>query len=244
MTENDKSLDLLGVKPIADSIKSVTDGTVQGASAFLSRVCLPAAEEFGLLLRDRVSAWRAKNAVQIAMKAQELLREQMKHTVLYAHPRIVYESIEKGSWAEDQTMQGMWAGLLASSCTKDGSDESNLIFINLLSLLTSGQAKVLNHACANATVSKSPGGWVQADEVTVDSEFLKALTGIDDEHQLDHELDHLRGLGLIVGGFEPFSTTADITPTALCLQFYARAQGFVGSPFDFYELIVADEPDS
>ncbi|MDP2140485.1 MAG: Abi-alpha family protein [Gammaproteobacteria bacterium] len=236
MATESKSLDVLGIKPIADSINTVTEGTVNGAAAFLSRICLPAAEEFGLLLRDKVSAWRAKNAVEIAIKAREILKDQLNHVVLHAHPRIIYESIEKGSWAEDSAVQNMWAGLLASSCTKDGKDESNLIFINLLSILTSTQAKIINYACENSKVSKSPGGWIQAGDVEVDLELLKTLTGISDEHQLDHELDHLRSLELIRAGFDPNSPRANIGPLALCLQFYVRAQGFVGSPFDFYKV--------
>lgn len=237
MADENNSLDILGIKPVADSISTVTDGTVKGASAFLSRICLPAAEEFGLLLKDKVSSWRAKNAVAIAMKAQELLKEQMNHTVLHAHPRIIYETIERGSWAEDCTVQGMWAGLLASSCSKRGADESNLIFITLLSMLTSTQAKIINYSCQNVSICKSNGGWVQASKnIEVDLNFLKTLTNINDEHQLDHELDHLRSLELISEGFYPDSSAAEIKPTALCLQFYARANGFVGSPFDFYEV--------
>ncbi|MEW8022337.1 MAG: Abi-alpha family protein [Candidatus Thiodiazotropha endolucinida] len=233
--EQNKSLDVLGIKPVAESINAVTEGTVNGASAFLSRICLPAAEEFGLLLKDKVSSWRAKNAIAIAMKAQELLSEQMSHVTLSAHPRIVYESIEKGSWAEDVTMQNMWAGLLASSCTKEGKDESNLIFINYLSQLTSSQGKIIKHICEHAKVGRSPGGWISAEELVLDVEILRALTGIDDEHQIDHELDHLRGLELIAGGFNPDSSSANILPTAIALQLYARGQGFVGSPFDFYQ---------
>jgi hypothetical protein len=53
MNQENKSLDILGIKPIGNAIESLTDGFVSGASAFLSRICLPAAEEFGLLLRDR-----------------------------------------------------------------------------------------------------------------------------------------------------------------------------------------------
>ncbi len=71
MTDDNKSLDILGIKPIADSVNTVTKGTVDGASAFLSRICLPAAEEFGLLLRDKVSAWRSNNAIAIAHKAKK-----------------------------------------------------------------------------------------------------------------------------------------------------------------------------
>lgn len=47
-------LDVLGIKPVAEAVNTVTKGTVEGASAFLSRICLPAAEEFGFLLQDKV----------------------------------------------------------------------------------------------------------------------------------------------------------------------------------------------
>ena len=241
MAERDQSIDLLGIKPMAESINTVTKGVVEGASSFLGKICLPAAEEFGLLLRDRVSGWRAKNAVAIATKAKELLSEQMAHTVLSAHPRIVYEAIEKGSWAEDPTMQNLWAGLLASSCTQDGKDESNLIFITILSQLTSSQGLVLKHSCEHARVGKSPGGWIVAEHLQVEAEFLAALTGISDPHQIDHQLDHLRSLELISGGFDSDSTSAIVTPTALALQLYARCQGYVGSPLDFYEIVEIDD---
>ena len=65
----DKALYLLGINGLSDSVKVATQGFVDGAAAFLSRMCLPAAEEFGLALRDRVSAWRARNAIRMLSKA-------------------------------------------------------------------------------------------------------------------------------------------------------------------------------
>ena len=62
---DDKAFDLLGIKGLSDSVEATTQGLLDGAAAFLSRVCLPAAEEFGLALRDRISAWRAKTAAQM-----------------------------------------------------------------------------------------------------------------------------------------------------------------------------------
>ena len=97
MSEPDKSLDLLGVKPLAKSIEIVTTGTVDGAGAFLSRICLPAAEEIGLLLRDRVSAWRAKNAQEITGRAEKLVFDAAGGQAIHAHPRIVAGVIELGS---------------------------------------------------------------------------------------------------------------------------------------------------
>lgn len=66
-----KSFDIFGIRPLAEAINTLTKGAVDGAGAFLSRICLPAAEEFGLMLRDKVSSWRAKNAVAIIQKAEK-----------------------------------------------------------------------------------------------------------------------------------------------------------------------------
>jgi hypothetical protein len=87
MPEESNSQDILGLKSYAEPINKVVDGSIEGASAFLSRICLPAAEEFGFLLKDKVSAWRAKNAINIAYKAQLLSEERAKKQVLRAHPR-------------------------------------------------------------------------------------------------------------------------------------------------------------
>ena len=237
MSEDNNSLDVLGVKPIADSVNTVTKGTVDGASAFLSRICLPAAEEFGLLLKDKVSSWRAENAVKITDKAKNILEKEASGTVVSAHPRIIYSTIEYGSWAEDDFMQSLWAGLLASSCTSDGKDESNIILINLLAQLTSNQARIVSHICENTTTYKGGGGFICSNWFHMEAEELLQVSGIEDIHQLDRELDHLRGLELINSGFEPNNLRADVTPHSLCLQLYARSQGYVGSPIDFYQAV-------
>jgi len=91
---------------------------VDGAGAFLGRICLPAAEEFGQLLRDRIKYWRAVNASKIAAMAEARLRALNAGKSVQAHPRLVGAIIEQGSWTDDEEVQQMWAGLLASSCTQ------------------------------------------------------------------------------------------------------------------------------
>ncbi len=95
-------------------------------------------------------------------------------------------------------------------------------------------AKLIKYACENSTPYKSKGGWIAAHLVEVSSEELKEITGINDLHQLDRELDHLRSLELITSGFHHSTTVADITPHALCLQLYVRSQGYVGSPINYF----------
>jgi hypothetical protein len=144
--QENQSLDVFGVKPIADSINTATKAIVDGSSAFLSRICLPAAEEFGLLLRDRVSHWRALNAARIVAKTEPLVNSFPDANNCHAHPRLVAQIIEHGSWTDSGEVQRLWAGLLASSCTVDGSDDSNLIFVDTLSRLTLLQARILEYA--------------------------------------------------------------------------------------------------
>jgi hypothetical protein len=131
-------------------------------------------------------------------------------------------------------MQSLWAGLLASSCTPDGKDESNIILINLLSQLTSSQAKIISYICQNANTYMGKSGFITTDFFYLEADRLLEISGIDDIHQLDRELDHLRGLELINSGFNLDDRQADVTPHSLCLQLYARSKGYIGSPIDFY----------
>jgi len=240
MTEkNEKSVDYLGVAPYGEALNTVAKGTMAGAGAFLGRICLPAAEEFGLLLREKVTGWRTKNITQIANKAEEILSSASQEKDLHAHPRLVGKVMNDGSWVDDEKVQSMWAGLLASSCTKDGLDETNLMFMNLLSQITSSQAKILNHACESSNKIVAPAGWLLGEYLEIELNQLKKITTIDDFHRLDRELDHLRALELISpieGGFDSDSTVANITPTSLALQMYVRCHGFTGSPVKYFGL--------
>jgi len=241
MVGNDhKSIDLLGIKPFADSLKIGTQALVDGAAAFLGRICLPVAEEFGLSLKDRVHQYRETNKVIMLQKAENKLNKFSTEEGKSAHPRLVGEILNHGSWVENEAVQDMWAGLLASACTEDGQDDSNLIFINILSQLTRVQAAVLNYGGENSKKILSKAGWITCEmPLIVNLEKLQDVTDSTDFHRLDRELDHLRSLELIGsnmsgGGFSPSSTDADLTPTGLALQMYVRCQGFIGPPNDYF----------
>ncbi len=55
------NLDVLGIKPFGESVSTIVKGGVDGAGAFLSRICLPAAEEYGFYLQDQIRSRRSKN---------------------------------------------------------------------------------------------------------------------------------------------------------------------------------------
>lgn len=246
-TESNGGLDLLGIRPIAEAVNKVTGATVDGVSAFLSRICLPAAEEYGLYLRDRVSLFRSRNIEAIGRAAERKLAKNGPVENIQAHPRLIGSILEHGAWIDDAEVQDMWAGLLASSCTETGDDDSNLLFISLLDGLTRLQAKILRYACENARKEASPAGLIQAKEFSVSLNSLFVLSHELDVQRLDREIDHLRELGLLHlnAGFDGSSKSlsASLTPSPLALHMYVRCQGSRLSPIEFFGIArLGDRP--
>lgn len=240
MTDSHKGGDALGLRPFGEATKILAQGAVDGAGAFLGRICLPAAEEFGLFLRDKVSRWRARNAAVITTAAEEMIEASGGAVDKQAHPRIVGKVLDHGSWEDDEAVQKMWAGLLASACTTDGKDQSNLVFINLLEQMTSAQARLLQSVCEIASVYLSPQGYLQARTLTVPCAEAMTLLGLGDIHDVDIQLDHMREIGVLHGGLNPYSDRAEVTPSALGLHLYARSKGFRGAPTEFFTIEVPE----
>jgi hypothetical protein len=232
--------DVLGLAPYGETLNTLAKGMLEGAGAFLSRICLPASEEFGLLLKDKVSNWRKQNAVRITLMAKEIIDDKDNRENMHAHPRLVMKIMEEGSWSDSSEIQNMWAGLLASSCTKSGKDESNLMFINILSRLTSAEAKLINHFSGKCEKKLSPCGLIQAEGFNPSLEELLQVSDLDDHEQVDVVLDHLRSIELIspYSGFDSDSQDllANIEVSALALNLYARCKGWNGSVNDFFNL--------
>lgn len=241
--KDDKSIDLLGLKPISSSIEKVTNGVVDAARAFLSRVCLPASEEFGLLLQDHVRSWRASRAALLAKKAEEKVILHQGEASVKVQPRIAHSVFEEGSWIEDETVHTMWAGLLASACDETGGNDSNMIFIGILKQLTSLQVRVLRFVIEHAEKYVSKAGWPYAENLNCPISLLKEICGTSDAIRIDRELDHLRSLDLIDGGFYPDSDVADLRPQSLALNLYVRAEGFPGTPIEYWSLKCKPEPE-
>ena len=236
-----ESMDLLGVAPISRSVERLTAGVVDGVTSFLGRICNPAADEFGMLLRDRVGVWRKRNAVKIARVAEEMLTEANAPESLQAPPRLAFMALEQGSWIDDDHVQQMWAGLLASSCSPHGVDDSNLIFVDLLSQLTSAQARLVSHVCEKAEKAVNSIGLAYPSSfLLLPLHELLEVSAVTDVGRLDREIDHLHSLNLLGTAIDvDRPDPVDVTPTALALNLYVRAAGHSGSPSDYFGLRAA-----
>ena len=245
MDEKNNSLDILGIKPISSAIDKTTEGTLKGIGEFLTLVCKPALGEFGYLLQDKVRNWRLNNVVKMLTKAKGKLEYKEGSLEVKSHPRVAISIIDKSSYIDDDIVQEMWAGLFASSCNKDGQDDENLLFIDLLQKLTFSQAKLLNYSIENCRKILYKTGLVLADDFEVHCDEIKKITQVNDIHRIDRELDYLRTLGLIDeinGGFDVNNELiANLTPTYLALSLYVKSQGSSNNPDVFWKDVIITE---
>lgn len=224
----------------------------------LQRGFEPSVAEFGQLLKDRVHYWRQIQLDNIAKKAKgKMERLDLKDPCV--HPKIFAQIIEHSSWCDTETLQDMWAGLLATSC--DEPTDKNSIYVDILSKMSHNEAKLCNHFCAN-------GSWVVSEaENLVDAvplypaaSDLKQLCGASDFEDVDQALVHLQLLGLIKreaypsdDGYRPsprilrdytsedasdnkWADAIEITPTSLALRLFLKTQGETMRPSEYVRL--------
>ena len=162
---DDSSLDIAGIKPVAKAIETATVKTVEGLGKFFGAICMPAATEFGLLLKDHISAYRQKNLEKIAEKTQEKIKDQGIAPSGQANPRLIKEVLEEASWCDDENIQSMWAGLLSIASGATSAADDSLIYTDILKRLTPFQAAFLNQVYWDPRCSsvKPPIGFSQDD---------------------------------------------------------------------------------
>src|SRR5262249_23255855 len=118
---------------------------------------------------------------------------------LKAPPRIIHEVIENGSLTDDDGIQKMWAGLLASSATSEGKDDSNIPFVDILRRMTSGQAKLIEHVCVQSDKGLAESGIVQLESFFLRYIEAQGILGCADVFEVKSNLGHMRSLGLLQG---------------------------------------------
>ncbi len=199
------------------------------ALSYVRRICPPVADGVSQLLKKELSNYRIASAVEIALKAEELLAPEPNADMMHAHPAIVLRILEVGSWADLEFIQDYWAGILATSCSVEGDDVSNLDFVDLLSLLTPIHLRILADACSRATKVTSEQGVISSYPLYCSAEDLTKVSGTNDLTKIHRAMAQLADLGLLEkssrSSFVSYSEKAKTTPTSLGLQMIARCNG-------------------
>ncbi|WP_113651986.1 Abi-alpha family protein [Pedobacter namyangjuensis] len=237
--------DVLGIAPYGEATKLIIQKSLDGIGLILGKICLPVAEEFGLLFKDKVRIQRLNNFIKIINKSNGKFDFNGDLSNISIHPRILNEVIDSGSWCDDNTLQEMWAGLIVSSLENGEAKGKNVLFLESLKKLTPIQAKIIEFACRNCKIVVYKSGLILGSDITVTHQEMMKITGEGDVQQLDAELDNLRANELIggSGGFNVKTNPleAEFCPSTFLLQLYAKTQGHQGLLSEFYMNQIVEE---
>jgi hypothetical protein len=195
---------------------------------FLCRLCHGEAHEAILLLGGELDKQRSENAMEIAFIAEKLLASEPDSEKMRAHPPLVASILKHGSWADDFTRQ-LWAGLLVTSCTIEGTDESNQEYLELLINLTRHQSLIFIGACVRALEIMAGTEYPPSTRIVLSPEEMIRLTDMYDISRIATDVAYLFNSGIIDKVFDFTSympmDNFDITPSRLGLELYKRCKG-------------------
>lgn len=223
----------------------VREFRLAAAIALVHRISPVAAEAARVLYREGLSNYRLDSAVEIALHADEFLAQEINGSSLRVHPTVLLRILDDGSWVESEWIQHYWAGLLATSCVAKEPDTSALKFVNLLSQVTTIQARIFAGACTRAAKIIDGNRKVSAAPLICPAEELMQIAGTHDRVHIERDILHLAELGLLEKSvkWKFFSQIEEalITPAPVALELYARCHGFRGEVAEFYEASVCSE---
>ena len=125
-------------------------GPLDKAADLIHRLTGPVFDEFGAMLADKVRPYRAKNLVSTVQKTERILRDAGLPANAVP-PRLLLPIIENCSIEDNETLQEMWAGLLASASQQ--TDSISPSFIETLKQLTPDEARYFEQIANNFIVS-------------------------------------------------------------------------------------------
>ena len=199
------------------------------ALAFIGRISPPALAESKRLLHEELSNVRADYVVNVALKAEQRLAQEIDGDKMLAHPDLILRIVQSGSWADSEWIQDLWAGLLTTSCSRDGQDDSNLAFIKIFGQLALIQIRILTSVCAKAATTVSASGRVVSEKIFSSSADLTRMAGSQDLLKIHRSVAQLSEFGLLEkssrSSFVSNTEGTTTTPTSLGLRMYARCLG-------------------
>jgi hypothetical protein len=142
----------LPLKP--DTALAAAEMATEKAWGLIRAVFGPAAEETGLLLKDKVSAKRHQNLVKIAVRARDILEEaglSPKEVPL----SIIHPLLGSAMLEDNDELQSRWAALLAN--TSILADCSLRSFAEILKQLTPVEVRFLDKAYDEALLPREWG---------------------------------------------------------------------------------------
>jgi len=210
--------------------------------AFLNRICPNAEKEFRQKFCNELSSGRFKHAVEIAIKAEQIVTSWPDAENPRANSALLARILEYGSWADEHRTQELWAGILAVACAPEKDDEAILEIVERLSQFALVHFRIFTAACARSTKILSAEGTVTAQPLICTADEVLNIAGSRDIGRVARDLQHLYDLGFLASKNIPSSYVEvielNLAPTTLGLKLFSLFHAHRGTQESFYGLSV------
>jgi hypothetical protein len=160
---------------------------------FFGKVLGPAATELGQTLHDWTRLYRYQNLLRIRDKVEAIhAARRLEGKTVAVPPKYAIPMLENASLEEDDTLQDMWAGLIANATDPQKRLNLKRVFSDVLSSLEPLDGQVLRHLSAQGwkMFRNVPGGGITVPALVASSGAT--------ESDIQISLQNLHRLGLIV----------------------------------------------
>ena len=126
------------------------DGTHAGSLSVVRAIAGPASSELGLMLSDRVKAWRMNNLIRVSEKFDRICDERglNRYDLQSLSIDVGLPMLERASYEDDEELQEMWAKLMVSATSDtDPSEDSRDLYrtwTNILSQMSRWDCRLLS----------------------------------------------------------------------------------------------------
>lgn len=131
---------------VTKPIEQITDTTV-GAANFIGKVLGAPIEVAGAIVSDQLKHWRAANLERLHAKWLKKLNDRgiSPDAANKLSFDIGVPLLEAAAMEQNEDVQELWAGLLASGTTPDGNQTIKRIHIEILRAISTIEARVLKY---------------------------------------------------------------------------------------------------
>jgi hypothetical protein len=156
---------------MTDAGEIIKSGAGEKIADLVNKLAGPLAEEVGMMLGDKVKVYRVKNWIKTAEKTERLLRVA-KLPANAVPPRLFLPIMEAASIEDNETLQDMWAGLLATA--SQDTDTVSPSFVETLKQLTPVEARYLQRLYDDTSSERRKvyprgNGWVGHSTIPMDA---------------------------------------------------------------------------
>lgn len=180
------------IKEVAKAIGTTVEA-LQRLGGFLAQVFGPAFKELGGMASDWARYIRLKNVLTIQDKCDAIIRRRMIEGKTVPIPsRFAIPLIQSASEEDNETIQNMWAGLIANWMDPGKKFSPRKIFIQILSSLEPLDANILQFFPTQGwkVFREVPGGGITLSKLQTE---LKAT-----EEEIQMSLQNLARLGCVM----------------------------------------------